>query len=57
MFGFTVVVKIFRGSKWSWRADKHGIVFCEHGQFDLLSSTSSEHFEKTFGEHRVNKNI
>ena len=26
---------------------EHGI-FCEHEHFDFLSSTSSEHFEKTF---------
>ena len=26
---------------------EHGIIFCEHEHFDFLSSTSSEHFDKT----------
>ena len=34
---------------------EHGIIFCVHEHFDFLSSTSSELFEKTFGEHRANK--
>ena len=34
---------------------EHGIIFCEHEHFDFLSFTSSEHFEKTFGEHRAKK--
>ena len=36
---------------------EHGIIFCEHEHFDFLSSTSSEHFENKFGEHRAKKNI
>ena len=34
---------------------EHGIIFCEHKHFDFLSSTSREHFENTFGEHRAKK--
>ena len=37
-----------------WRAGEHGIIFCEHEHFDFLSSTSSEHFEKTLVECLLN---